>query len=363
MNKNYTSTSNENSNEGNESDENSYIDNTKVQLGNNNYKTSNTKSNTRTEKNGEKRRSKSSALFLKTNYMKKLDINNIEDNKFDNAPPKYFNVKLAKKIDTKQISSQNDNTLSNFKNIYSLKWLGKNFFRMTKKKDIDTADNIYYYCINHRTLKNSTEITSKGKPKRVSFCNARIIYVKNKGEFFNDWGHSTYCNKEKIEEYENKGDINEEIENYKGMKTSLLKYLNSHPMISCYDFIKKGYKVYNKNKCQFNIENYTFKNIYYTWRKNSMSFTKYSALENPLTNDNQNYLRDYTYTTLYNSSGKTQFIHEHMLFISNYFINKLSAAEHIYIDGTFLFPPGFTQLFVILYRDENTGIRYPGLYP
>ena len=134
VNKNYTSESNENSNEENESDENSYIDNTKVQLGNKNYKKSNTKSNRRTEKNGEKRRSKSSALFLKSNYMKKLDINNIEDNKFDNAPSKYFNVKLAKKIDTKQISSQNDNTLSNFKNIYSLKWLGKNFFRMTKKK-------------------------------------------------------------------------------------------------------------------------------------------------------------------------------------------------------------------------------------
>ena len=134
MNKNYTSESNENSNEGNESDENSYIDNTKVQLRNNNSKKSNTKSNRRTEKNGEKRRSKSSALFLKSNYIKKLDINNIEDNKFDNAPPKYFNVKLAKKIDTKQISSQNDNTLSNLKKIYSLKWLGKNFFRMTKKK-------------------------------------------------------------------------------------------------------------------------------------------------------------------------------------------------------------------------------------
>ena len=51
-----------------------------------------------------------------------------------------------------------------------------------------------------------------------------------------------------------------------------------------------------------------------------------------------------------------------MISISNYFINKIFKAEHIYIDGTFLFPPGFIQLIVILYRDENTGIRYPGLY-
>ena len=35
---------------------------------------------------------------------------------------------------------------------------------------------------------------------------------------------------------------------------------------------------------------------------------------------------------------------------------------HIYIDGTFLNPPGFVQLIVILYRDESSGKRYPGLF-
>ena len=133
-------------------------------------------------------------------------------------------------------------------------------------------------------------------------------------------------------------------------------------MISCNDFIKKGYKLYNKNNCQFNVEKYTFKNIYYNWRKNSNIFTKYSALENPLTKENTIFLRDYTYTNLYNKSGKTLFLHEHMIFISNYFIKKLNAAEHIYIDGTFIFPPGFKQFIVILYRDETSGKRYPGLY-
>ena len=158
------------------------------------------------------------------------------------------------------------------------------------------------------------------------------------------------------------GNINEQINNYKEMKSSLIKILNNQPMISICDFIKKGYKIYSKNKCNFNIERHTFKNIYYSWRKNSMSFTKYSALQNPLTNDKNTFLKDYYYTYVYNKSGKTQYLHEHMIFISNYFINKMAKAEHIYIDGTFLYPPGFIQLIVILYRDENTVIRYPGLY-
>ena len=40
---------------------------------------------------------------------------------------------------------------------------------MTKKKDIERLDNIYYYCINHRTLKNSTETNEKGEPKRYLY--------------------------------------------------------------------------------------------------------------------------------------------------------------------------------------------------
>ena len=66
--------------------------------------------------------------------------------------------------------------------------------------------------------------------------------------------------------------------------------------------------------------------------------------------------------TLYNKSGKSQFIYEHMIFVSNYFLRKIRAAVHIYIDGTFLYPEGFSQLIVILYRDENSGKRYPGLF-
>ena len=305
-------------------------------------------------------------LHININKLEKENHENKDtksNNEYDNPPNKYFDISKAKIIKKQEIFNNSNQQLNNKNTIvYSLQWLGKKYFRMTKKKDLENVNNIYYYCINHRTLKNSAQINSKGEKKRVSFCNARIIYVKNKDQFYTDWDHSSYCNLQKATEYENIGDINEQIENYKDLKESLQKLLNKYPLLTLKNFIKKGYKIYDENKCKFNVEDYTFKNIFYQWRKNSLIFTKYSALEFPNTLDNEVYLRDYSHITLYNASGKSQFLHEHMIFISNYFINKISNAEHIYIDGTFLYPSGFNQLIVILYRDDNSGVRYPGLF-
>ena len=286
------------------------------------------------------------------NKLKNLDSNNIElklkeintSNIYDNIPPKFFNIKEAKVVDKKSIILNSNKNDENAAYEYSITFLGKKYYRMTNKKDIELYDNIYYYCTNHRTLKNSNERNSKGNPKRVGFCNARIIYNKENDEYYTDWGHSSLCNKEQLPEYENKAEIEKEINNYNELKETLLSYLNKNSMVTYKKFLKIAYKTYETNQCNFKIDKNTFKNMYYNWRKNSMSFTKYSALQNPLTNDKESYLRDYSYITLYNKSGKSQFMNEHFIFISNYFIKKLRQALHIYIDGTFLYPPGFAQL-------------------
>ena len=44
------------------------------------------------------------------------------------------------------------------------------------------------------------------------------------------------------------------------------------------------------------------------------------------------------------------------------FYTKLRDSKHFYIDGTFLYPKVFSQLIVILYIDDKSGKRYPGLY-
>ena len=41
------------------------------------------------------------------------------------------------------------------------------------------------------------------------------------------------------------------------------------------------------------------------------------------------------------------------ILLNSYFIRKLRAAEHFYIDGAFIFPRDFKQLIVILYKDNN----------
>ena len=51
-----------------------------------------------------------------------------------------------------------------------------------------------------------------------------------------------------------------------------------------------------------------------------------------------------------------------MIFVSNYFIKKLKQAIHFYVDDTFLYPNGFSQLLVILYRDVLNGKRFSGLF-
>ena len=178
-------------------------------------------------------------------------------------------------------------------------------------------------------------------------------------EYYMDLEHSKYCKAEKHEEYENIKDINEEVHNYENFRKSLLDYLNSYQNILLSDFIKKANKLYDNNKFSFTLKKYALKNLYYNWKKNSIIFTKYSVFDNDKTKNNEIFLRDYSHTTTHNKSGNSQFIHEHVLFVSNYFIRKLRESKHFYIDGTFLYPKHFSQLIVILYIDDKSGKRYP----
>ena len=174
--------------------------------------------------------------------------------------------------------------------------------------------------------------------------------------------HSKECLQLGKQLYDNIGNINKEIDNYKNFRKVLIDYLTLNPLIKYSDFRKNASELYEKTKCNFTIENYTFSNIYYNWRKNSNLFNKFSIFSNKLTKEGKIYLRDYTFKLIYNSNGKQLFEHEHIIYISSYFIRKLRAAEHFYIDGTFVFPNGFKQLLVILYKDNNKNKRFPGAF-
>ena len=177
-----------------------------------------------------------------------------------------------------------------------------------------------------------------------------------------DWDHSKFCKESNPPFLDNISDINKEVNNYKNFRKLLNEFLDANPLVNYKTFKQKADKLYYKIKCVFEIKKNTYKNIYNTWKNSAKVFTKYSVLESPLTKDNTPYLRDYSYTLIYNSNGKSQFIHEHMIFISNFFIRKLQSSTHWYVDGTFVYPNEFSQLIVILYRDDILEKRFPGLY-
>ena len=242
---------------------------------------------------------------------------NEKDNDSENKPPKYFNILKAKLLKTENIEKKQKNGDEDNYWYTELIFNGKKFKKMTKNKKAKNQDYIYYYCSLHITTKNSDEKTESGYNKRKSYCNSRIIYIKCKNEYYMDWEHSKYCNVEKHEEYENIKDINEEVHNYENFRKSLLNYLNSYPNILLSDFIKKANKLYDNNKCTFTLKKYALKNLYYNWKKNSIIFTKYSVFDNDKIKNNEIFLRDCSYTTIYNKSGNSQFIHKHMIFVSN----------------------------------------------
>lgn len=70
-------------------------------------------------------------------------------------------------------------------------------------------------------------------------------------------------------------------------------------------------------------------------------------------------MRDYSFKYIYNKKCNKLIEHEHVIFISNFFIKKLGESGHYYIDRTFVFPKGFKQMLIILTKDRLTNKRYP----
>ena len=180
---------------------------------------------------------------------------------------------------------------------------------MFNYKNLNIASKVSYFCSLHRTTKGNEKVDPKGK-NRISKCNARIVYIKNESKYYMDWEHSEYCQKLNFQLLENYSDINKEVKNYKSFRNYLKEFLNANPLFNYKTFKEKANIVYNKIKCTFEIKKNTLKNIYNSWKKNSNLFTKYSAIDNNLTKDNNYFMRDYTNTLLYNKTVKNQFKYE-----------------------------------------------------
>lgn len=132
--------------------------------------------------------------------------------------------------------------------------------------------------------------------------------------------HSEECNILYEHDISIPSNFNNNIKIYEDFKKSLIEYLNKNPIINYSNFRKYATDLYYKTKCTFEIKNYTFCNIYYSWRKTSNIFNKYSIFKNKYTKENKTFLRDYVYKLIYNDKGNKYIEHEHVIFISNFFL-------------------------------------------
>ena len=152
------------------------------------------------------------------------------------------------------------------------------------------------------------------------------------------------------------------MKNYTEFRKELINNLEKSPLINYKDFRIMASNLYHKLQCEFEIKDNTFTNIYYNWRRNTILFKKFTIFDNTFTKNKKEFLRDYTLKLIYNEKGNKLIMHEHAIFLSNYFLKCLQLSSHYYIDGTYIFPKDFNQLLVIQFIHNQYNIRIPGCF-
>ena len=71
---------------------------------------------------------------------------------------------------------------------------------------------------------------------KVSKCYARVFYFKEREEYSIDWLHSDFCNKIIKEEYQNKADIEAEVNNYQEFRKNIKDWLDKFPLTKYREF-------------------------------------------------------------------------------------------------------------------------------
>ena len=72
------------------------------------------------------------------------------------------------------------------------------------------------------------------------------------------------------------------------------------------------------------------------------------VFDNNKTLDGNEFLQNQVYDILFDDKNNKQIKHMHIIFISNFFINKMRNINYIYVDGTFICPNNFSQIIIIL---------------
>ena len=99
------------------------------------------------------------------------------------------------------------------------------------------------------------------------------------------------------------------LKKYSNLKELLINYLNKHPLINLRIFQKLATELFLKGNYNLTITKNSFKNLYYTWKRNRKIFNWFSIFDNCNTKDNTLFLKDVVNSCIYNTKGEAMFWH------------------------------------------------------
>ena len=246
-----------------------------------------------------------------------------------------------------------------------------------KYKDTKASIENNYVLFRCKTYRHD-EIKLKGKPK---YCYGTIRLYDNTNpelvKFYMEQEHSIWCNTfyitQRNENLKNVlimlneiEDINlnvedKKLENNKSLilKNKLLNYFNDKlpkTLTEVKSYCEENFSEYKNIYLQDNF----LKNLYYPWKKNTIKFNFYSVFENIYTNNNKKFLRHVIYSEDNNHPEDNYMIG--IIYGSDFHIKRLANAMNWFLDGTFIHPPEFSQILILMYLDTINFIYIPGLY-
>ena len=298
--------------------------------------------------------------------IKNTDLKEEENNKTKDIIKNEKNMEITNEVTFIEDSFKNNTPYKIVYNNYIYNYEGNN-----PKKKIQ----ITWHCQNYRKIKNLPTNYTK-------FCNSIIQGNRdkidtNKFKFYLKKNHSDICIKLCNKKLDDNGTVEDKIINSEEIKMPIIsnkKDFNSHLetyiknnkelKIDCQSFIKYGLKFYNNNNLKeiFKIDKIYLKNIYYRIIKKYYQLNLENIYEyaEKLPNE-ENFCRSVTIKQLIGKDKKI-INQKAIIFFSDFDIKKLSFSKHLLLDGTFIFPSGFSQTIIIMYYDEILDKMLPGIY-
>ena len=124
-------------------------------------------------------------------------------------------------------------------------------------------------------------------------------------------------------------------------------------------FRKKFRRIYKNNKYNFQLDNSLISNMISKWKT---ATNKSSVLYNAKDYQIRQILTDYRSLYIELENGQDVVNIEYIIWGNDENIDRLRKSKHYFIETAYYRPPEFKQLLIIMYKDDVSENKIPGLY-